>query len=188
MTYDLVSNSTKQDTHVFVVQYYHGNPDMSCPQNPVAGLPWYPVIWGDYILRIQATISTTSRVVDQVCALNCTVADSNPSMRPVRYREVCSSPLKYVWSSIFDPFLRLFLGCVPENPCPDIHGVPITECLVFHGTTVVCKKNIGTRYLQILAWERPEPKSVNSPPSPPRTLRRMESLSRSHATNILQIH
>ena len=32
--------------------------------NPVASLPWCPVIWGDYILRIQALISTISRVVD----------------------------------------------------------------------------------------------------------------------------
>ena len=87
------------------LQYYHGNPDMSCTQNPVAGLPWCPVIWGDYILRIQATISTISRVVDQVCALKCTVAGSNPSMRPVRYREVRSIPLKYVCNFIFDHFL-----------------------------------------------------------------------------------
>ena len=41
---------------------------------------------------------------------------------------------------IFDTFLRFFpfdsLGCVPENPCPDIRGVPFTECLVCRGTTV----------------------------------------------------
>ena len=61
-------------------------------------------------------------------------------MRPVRYREVRSNPLKYARNFIFDPFLRFFpfdsLGCVPENPCPDIRGVPITECLVCRGTTV----------------------------------------------------
>ena len=75
------------------VQYYHGNPDWSCPQNLVAGLPRCPVIWGVYILRVQAIISNISRVVDQVCALKCTVTGSNPSMRPVRYWEVRSSPL-----------------------------------------------------------------------------------------------
>ena len=87
------------------LQYYHGNPDWSCPQNPVAGLPWCPVIWGDYILRIQATISNISRVVDQVCALKCTVVGSNPPMRPVHYQEVRSRPLKYARDFIFDPFL-----------------------------------------------------------------------------------
>ena len=66
--------------------------------------------------------------MDQVCALN------------VRYREVRSIPLKYVRNFIFDPFLRFLLDCVPENPCPDISGVPITECLICRGTTVAGKE------------------------------------------------
>ena len=36
----------------------------------------------------------------------------------------------------FDFFPFDSLGCVPEIPCPDIRGVPITGCLVCRGTTV----------------------------------------------------
>ena len=50
-----------ENPKILVVQYYHGNPDMSCTQNSVAGLPWCPVIWGDYILIVQATISTINK-------------------------------------------------------------------------------------------------------------------------------
>ena len=53
------------------LQYYHGNPDISCLLIPRYGLLWCPVIKGDEILRALATISNISRVVDQVCALNC---------------------------------------------------------------------------------------------------------------------
>ena len=59
-------------------------------------------------VRIQETISTIRRVVDQLYALKCMVAGSKPSMGPVRYREVRSIPLKYVRNFIFDPFLRFF--------------------------------------------------------------------------------
>ena len=93
---------------------------MRCPLISVTGLPWCPVIQGDQILRAQAIISNISRVVDQVCALNCTVLGSNPRLRPVHYQEVRSRPLKYARDFIFDPFLRFFLfdslGRVPENP------------------------------------------------------------------------
>ena len=69
-------------------------------------------------------------------ALNRTVAGSKPSM-------VLSIPLKYVRNFIFDPFLRFFpfdsLGCVPEDPCPDIRGVRITGSPNNRGTTV-CPK------------------------------------------------
>ena len=63
-------------------------------------------------------------------------------MRPVRYREVHSNPSKYVQLFIFDSFLRFFfpfdsLGCVLENPCPDIRGVRITGCPTCRGTTVL---------------------------------------------------
>ena len=61
-------------------------------------------------------------------------------MGPVRYWEVRSIPSKYAQNFIFDPFLWFFpfdsLGCVQENPCPDIGCVPFTECLVCRGTTV----------------------------------------------------
>ena len=90
------------------LQYYHENLDMRCPLIPLTGLPWCPVIQGDQILRAQATISNISMVVDQVCALNCTVLGSNPRLRPVHYQEVCSRPLKYARDFIFDPFLRFF--------------------------------------------------------------------------------
>ena len=76
------------------LQYYHGNPDISCPLIPRYGLPMCPVIKGEQILRAQVTISNTSRVVDQVYALNCTVLGSNPRLRPVHYQEVRSKPLK----------------------------------------------------------------------------------------------
>ena len=68
------------------------------------------------------------------------VAGSKPSMRPVRYLEVRSVPLKYVRNFIFDPFLRFFpfdsLRCVPENPSPNCRGVRITERPTSRGTTV----------------------------------------------------
>ena len=35
----------------------------------------------------------------------------------------------------FDFFPFDSLGCVPENPCPDIRGVQFTECPVCRGTT-----------------------------------------------------
>ena len=69
------SNCSKSDSLIYFklltlplteTQYYHENPDPLCPQDPVAGLPWCPVIWGDYILKIQATISTISRVVGPI--------------------------------------------------------------------------------------------------------------------------
>ena len=75
-----------------VVQSYHGNPDIPCPLIPMIGLPWSPVIQGDQILRAQAIISNISRVVDQVCALNCMVLGSNLRLRPVHLQEVRSSP------------------------------------------------------------------------------------------------
>ena len=78
--------------------------------------------------------------MDQVCALNCTVAGLKPSMRPVRYREVRLIPLKYVRNFIFDPFVRFFpfdsLGCIPENPCPDCRVVRIVRCPICRGSTV----------------------------------------------------
>ena len=132
--YDIFGLFSKQ------VQQYHGSSDPLCPLISESGHPWCPLIQGAYIIRIQATISTIRRVVDQVCALKCTVAGSKPSMRPVRYREVRSIPLKYVRNFIFDPFLRFFpfdsLGCVPENPCPDCRGVRIAGRPDCRGSTV----------------------------------------------------
>ena len=108
---------------------------------PRYGLPGCPVIKGEQILRARATISNISRVVDRVCTLKCTVLGSNPRLRPMHYQEVRSRPLKYARDFIFDPFLQLFpfdsLGAVPENPCPDIHGVRFTMCPVYSGTTAV---------------------------------------------------
>ena len=93
------------------------------------------------MLRIQATFSNISRVVDQVCALKCTVAGSKPSMGPVCYREARSNPSKSVRNFNFDPFLRFFpfhsLGCVPEDTCPAICGVRLAERPTSRGTTVL---------------------------------------------------
>ena len=60
------------------------------------------------MLRIQATFSNISRVVDQVCALKCTVAGLTPPMRPANHQEVRLKSLKYVRFFIFDPFLWFF--------------------------------------------------------------------------------
>ena len=113
---------------------------MSCPLISVTGLPWCPVIWGDYILRVQATICNINRVVDQVCALKCTVVGSNPPMRPVHYQEVCSRPLKFACDFIFDHFLRFFpfdsLGAVPENTGTVICGVRLSVGPIYRDTTV----------------------------------------------------
>ena len=95
------------------LQYYHALSDICCPGNSRYGSPWCPVLRGEQFLEAHVAITNTSRVADQVHALNC---------------------------AVLDPFLQFFpfdsLGCVPENPCRDIRGVPITECLVCRGTSV----------------------------------------------------
>ena len=81
--------SDRATLEIMDIQYYNGNLDIPCSLIPRYGLPWCPVIKGEQILRAQVTISNTSRVVDQVYALNCTVLGLNLSGSMFEALEVC---------------------------------------------------------------------------------------------------
>ena len=94
--------------------------------------------------------------MDQVFALKCTVAGSNPSMRPVCYREVSSSPLKYARNFKFDPFLQFFsfdsLGAVPKNLGKVIRGVRLSVGPICRGTTV-CETRVLVYFRGTQFWK-----------------------------------
>ena len=81
----------------------------------------------------QVTISNTSRVADQVQALNCATFGSNPRVGPMHYQEVRSGLHFLSFLSIF-PFDSL--GGVPENPGTNLRDVQISVGTNSRGTTV----------------------------------------------------
>ena len=76
------------------LQYYHALSDICCPGNSRYGSPWCPVLRGEQFLEAHVAITNTSRVADQVHALNCAVLGPNTWVGPVHYQEVRSGPLE----------------------------------------------------------------------------------------------
>ena len=115
------------------IQSYHANRDIWCLGESKYKYPWCPVIWGEETMGAQVTISNTSRVADQVQALNCAALGSNPRAGPAHYQEVRSG--FHFWSfSHF--FLFDSLGGVLENLGTDRPGARIAVGTIRRGTTV----------------------------------------------------